>query len=183
MRSIPSFARRRHQIDPDLVECRPERRGSKRQHLRDRIEGDVVLKHAEAPSFSDRPRHDQLPDGGWAVQEDQPGRLVVIVLLPLPLPQRRSQRYPSEPVRPFFSAPWPEAAETCPGYDRGPVHSLSMRDLTPVERRGQVLQTCNQAEEHDDQFAALCDQSSMRSRIRTPAARRLKDQPARRRLE
>ena len=51
---------------------------------------------------------------------------------------------------PLFSAPWPEAAETCPGYDRGPVHSLSMREPTPVERRGQALRDVQPAEGRDD---------------------------------
>jgi hypothetical protein len=67
----PIPGRRRHQIKPDLVERFPERRRADRKHLGDRIEGDVVVKDAEIPSLGDRPRHGQLPDGRWAVQEDE----------------------------------------------------------------------------------------------------------------
>ncbi len=67
----PFPGRRRHQIKPDLVERFPERRRANRKHLGNRIESDVVVKDAETLSLGDRPRHSQLPDGRWAVQEDE----------------------------------------------------------------------------------------------------------------
>ena len=42
-----------------------------RKHRGNRIEGDVVVKDAEILSLRDRPRHGQLPDGRWAIQEDE----------------------------------------------------------------------------------------------------------------
>ena len=67
----PFAGRCRHQIEPDLVERFPERRRANRKHLGNRIEGHVVVKDAETPPLGDRPRHSQLPDGRWAVQEDE----------------------------------------------------------------------------------------------------------------